>query len=254
MTDSQTLTAIVVDDETPARMLLRELLEDVGGVEVVGECANGYEVLKTVPGTAPDLLFLDVQMPKLDGFEVLELLGDDAPHVIFVTAYDEYALKAFEVHAVDYLLKPVEEDRLADAVGRARERKSAVKLAVKRVDTRKLRSEAHPDSPYTERILVRDGSDIHVVAAEDLDFVEAQDDYVKLVAGSVELRKLERLKTLEDTLDPGRFVRIHRSYLLNVERLSKLELYAKDSRIAILNDGTKLPVSRSGYIRLRELL
>lgn len=244
------LKAIVVDDETPARMLLRELLEDVGGVEVVGECANGYEALKTVPTQSPDLLFLDVQMPKLDGFEVLELLGDDAPHVIFVTAYDEYALKAFEVHAVDYLLKPVEEERLADAVERARERKNAET----RVDSRKLRQEAQADSPYTERILVRDGSDIHVVAAKDLDYAEAQDDYVKLVAGDVQLRKLERLKTLEDTLDPGRFVRIHRSYLLNVERLSKLELYAKDSRIAILHDGTKLPVSRSGYGRLRELL
>lgn len=252
MSEEKNLTAIVVDDETPARMLLRELLEDVGGVEVVGECANGYEALKTVPGAQPDLLFLDVQMPKLDGFEVLELLGDDAPHVIFVTAYDEYALKAFEVHAVDYLLKPVEEDRLAEAVERARERRSAPKR--KKVDGPKLRKEAQPDSPYTERILVRDGSDIHVVAADDLDYVEAQDDYVKLVAGKVQLRKLERLKTLEDTLDPGRFVRIHRSYLLNVDRLSKLELYAKDSRIAILHDGTKLPVSRSGYGRLRELL
>lgn len=254
MTDTahQDLRAVLVDDEAPARLLLRELLEDVGGVEVVAECANGFEAAKAVSDSAPDLLFLDVQMPKLDGFEVLDLLGDDAPHVIFVTAYDEYALKAFEVHAVDYLLKPVEEERLAAAVERARERlKAGIRSGAKATQ---LRREARPDSPYLDRILVRDGSDIHVVAAEDLDYVEAQDDYVKLVAADVELRKLERLKTLEDSLDPGRFVRIHRSYLLNVERLSKLELYAKDSRIAILHDGTKLPVSRSGYGRLRELL
>ncbi|MDA8017696.1 MAG: response regulator [Thermoanaerobaculia bacterium] len=250
MNQVRTLRAVLVDDEAPARALLRELLGDVDGVEVVAECANGYEALKEVPGSTPDLLFLDVQMPKLDGFEVLELLGEGAPQVIFVTAYDEYALKAFDVHAVDYLLKPVEEDRLAAAVERARERRSAQVS----VDGRVLRKEAQRDSPYLDRILVRDGSDIHVVAAEDLEYVEAQDDYVKLVAGDVVLRKLERLRVLEDSLDPGRFVRIHRSYLLNVDRLAKLELYAKDSRVAILRDGTKLPVSRSGYGRLRKLL
>lgn len=255
-----TLRVVVVDDEEPARLLLRELLGEIGGVEVVAECANGHEAVRTLGESEVDLVLLDVQMPEIDGFEVLELLGDEAPAVIFVTAYDDYALRAFEVHAVDYVLKPVEEERLDEAVNRARERIEADRRPESESpapDVELLRREirrARREPAHLERILVRDGSDIHVVAAEDLDYVEAQGDYVMLEAGERSLRKPERLSHLADALDPGRFVRIHRSYVLNVDRLEKLELYAKDSRVAILHDGRRLPVSRSGYKRLRERL
>lgn len=243
MTRPAPLRVIIVDDEAPARALLREMLE-AHGAEILAECANGFEAVKAVSEGSPDLLLLDVQMPKLDGFEVLELLGQEAPPVIFTTAYDRYALKAFEIHAVDYLLKPFDEQRLGEALARAPSASPPAEMV----------REARPENAYLERILVRDGAQIHVMHTERLDYIEAQDDYVLLVSGREKLRKSERLGRLEERLDPGRFVRIHRSYVLNVERLSKLELYAKDSRLAILQDGTRLPVSRSGYGRLRELL
>lgn len=248
------LRTLVVDDEEPARRLLCEYLAARPEVEVVGECANGFEAVKAVTELSPDLLFLDIQMPKLDGFEVLELLGDDVPVVIFVTAYDQYALQAFEVHAVDYLLKPFTAERLAEALARVRPATPAPELPVAEL-TRAARSgAARPEAPFADRVLVREGSRIHVIPVEKLDYVEAQDDYVVFVAGGGKLRKQQTLTRLAGTLDPGRFVRIHRSYLLNLDRLARLELYAKDSRVAILRDGTRLPVSRSGYGRLKGLL
>ena len=248
-TGSLDLRCLIVDDEAPARRLLREYLETLGDVEVVGECANGFEAVKAVAELAPDLIVLDVQMPKLSGFEVLELLGVEPPPVIFVTAYDEYALRAFEVHAVDYLLKPYSPERLAAAVCRFRQgwraRASGAELR---------RSASGAGIAPAERVLIREGSDIHVVPVERIDYVEAQDDYVSLQVGERRLRKQQTMSQLEAELDPGRFVRIHRSYLLNVDRLARLELYAKDSRVAILRDGSRLPVSRAGYGRLRERL
>jgi two-component system LytT family response regulator len=246
---SDVLRTLLVDDEAPARRLLREYLAAHPEVEVVGECANGFEAVKAVSELAPDLVFLDVRMPKLDGFDVVELMGDERPAVVFVTAYDQYAVAAFEVHAVDYLLKPFAPERLAAALERVRARRGRPPA----VDAGELARAARPAGPQ-ERVLVRDGARIHVVAAERLDYVEAQDDYVVLFAGGDKLRKQQTLAELAAALDPGRFVRIHRSYLLNVERLARLELYAKDSRVAILRDGTRLPVSRSGYARLRALL
>ena len=242
------LRALVIDDEMPARQLLCEYLAAHGDVEVVGECANGFEVAKAVAELEPDLLFLDVQMPKLDGFEVLELLGDEAPAVIFVTAHDRYALRAFEVHALDYLLKPFTAERLAEALSRLGSG------AAGRPTASELARSARPRTPYLERILVRQGSKIHVIPVEHLDYAEAQDDYVCLVARGEKVRKQQTLTHLAGALDPRRFVRIHRSYLLNIERLGRLELYAKDSRVGILRDGTRLPVSRAGYSRLRQLL
>lgn len=243
------IRALVVDDEAPARHLLREYLSAHQQVEVVGECANGFEVVKAVAELRPNLLFLDIQMPKLDGFEVLELLGDERPEVIFVTAYDRYALQAFEVHAVDYLLKPFTAERLAEALERIRPGAEPRALP-----SAELARAARPDAPYLGRILIRDGARIHVLPVEQLDYAEAQDDYVVFSSGEEKLRKQQTLTELADALDPGRFVRIHRSYLLNVDRLARIELYAKDSRVAILRDGSRLPVSRSGYARLRELL
>jgi two-component system LytT family response regulator len=248
MTDeARPLRVIIVDDEEPARMALRADLTAAGDIEIIAECANGFEAVKAVTELAPDLLFLDVQMPKLDGFEVLDLVGRDVP-VVFVTAYDEFALRAFEVHAVDYLLKPVSRERLGEALGRARARRTP------RPASAALREAARPLGARLERVVIRDGANVHVVPVDKIDYVEAQDDYVAFRTGGKALLKEQPLGEVETQLDPRRFVRIHRSYLLNIDRLAKVELYAKDSRIAILVDGTKLPLSRAGYQRLQQLL
>lgn len=245
------LRVLVVDDEAPARALLLEYLAAEPEVEVVGECANGFEAVKAVAQHQPDLLLLDIQMPKLDGFEVLELL-QPAPAVVFVTAHDEHALRAFEVHAVDYLLKPVEAARLTAALQRVRGHLSAGAAAAPAAVLRHAARSAV--GGYLERIATRAGTAVHVFPVERLDYAEAQDDFVVLVAGGVRHRKQQTLNELETLLDPARFVRVHRSYLLNVERLARVELYAKDSRVAILADGTKIALSRAGYARLQELL
>jgi two-component system LytT family response regulator len=243
------LRTVVIDDEDLARSIVREYLSSHQDVEIVAECSNGFEAVKAITELKPDLLFLDVQMPKLDGFEVLELV-DQHPAVIFVTAYDQYAVRAFEVHAVDYLLKPFGKKRFDEALALARQ-KIARRESVPLSD---VVAAARPKDLPLERLLVRDGSRVHVIAVEKLDFVEAQDDYVALKSEGKTHLKQQRLSELEALLDPKRFVRIHRSYILNVERLARLELYAKDSRMAILKDGTKLPVSRAGYEKLKGLL
>ncbi len=243
------LRIVLVDDEQPARTLLREYLADEPDVDLVAECENGFEAVKAVVESQPDVLLLDVQMPKLSGFEVLELL-DPCPAVIFTTAYDEYALKAFEVHAVDYLLKPFSRERLAEALQRVRKSRAHRKP----LPGAELADAARPEGSFLSRILVRSGSRIHVIAVDDVDFVEARDDRVCIRAENREHEKTEKIGRLETLLDPSRFVRIHRSYILNLDRLAKVELYAKDSRFAILDDGRKLPVSRAGYKRLKALL
>jgi two-component system LytT family response regulator len=194
-------------------------------------------------------MFLDVQMPKLSGFEVLELIGRSVP-VVFTTAYDQYALSAFEVHAIDYLLKPFSAERFAEALTRARERLAARETTP--IDA--LVDENRARQAPLERVLIRDGSNVHVLAVGKIDYVEAQDDYVAFHSDGKSYLKDQTLAAIESLLDPGRFVRIHRSYLLNIERIARVELYAKDSRIAILRDATKLPVSRAGYARLAKLL
>jgi len=249
MTDSAApLRVVIVDDEEPARLALRQDLSSLPGVTIVAECANGFEAVKAIGDLHPDVVMLDVQMPKLDGFEVLELIGAEVP-VVFVTAYDEFALRAFEVHAVDYLLKPVARERLGAALDRAR-----VRRAPARPTPAALRASARPPGARLERIVIRDGAHVHVVPVDAIDYVEAQDDYVAVRSGGRSLLKDQTLGDLEGQLDPRRFVRVHRSFLVNIERLAKVELYAKDSRIAILRDGTKIPVSRAGYQRLQSLL
>jgi two-component system LytT family response regulator len=251
------LSVVVVDDEPAARALVREYLEGDPDVEVVAECANGFEAVKAVAELDPDLLLLDVQMPKLDGFEVLELL-DARPAVVFVTAYDEYAVRAFEVHAVDYLLKPFPPERLAAALARVR-----AQLAGGQGPAARERAQGAARAAGTaraaagrplERIVVRAGTRIDVLPLDRIDFLEARDDTVRIRSGKQDFHKAETLSDLEALLPTGRFVRIHRSYLLNLDRLARLERYAKDSHMAILADGTRLPVSRAGYARLRELL
>jgi two-component system LytT family response regulator len=214
-------------------------------VEIVAECANGFDAVKAVAESKPDLLLLDVQMPKLDGFEVLELVGRDTA-VIFATAYDEYALRAFEVHAVDYLLKPFSRERLQDVLARARERLSRNADAAPLIPT-DLSASARPAGTSLTRIVVRDGADVHVVPIDRVDYVEAQDDYVEIHTAGRALLKDQTMANLESQLDPRRFVRIHRSFLLNLDRLARLETTGKDTRAAVLRDGKELPVSRSGY-------
>jgi two-component system LytT family response regulator len=248
MTESP-IRVVVVDDEPLARAVVREYITVHPGVEIVAECANGFEAVKAVSELTPDLVFLDVQMPKLSGFEVLELIGRDVP-VVFTTAYDQYALRAFDVHAIDYLLKPFSEQRFAEALARARERLAARDVAP--VDA--LVSETRAKQTPLERVLIRDGSQVHVLPVDKIDYVEAQDDYVSFRSEGKSYLKDQTLGVTEGLLDPARFVRIHRSYLLNIDRIARVELYAKDSRIAILRDGTKLPVSRAGYARLAKLL
>jgi len=244
------IRAVIVDDEDLARQLLREYLRGEEDVEVVAECANGFAAVKTVAELKPDLMFLDVQMPKLDGFEVLELVDREVA-VVFVTAFDQYAMKAFDAAAVDYLLKPFGADRLRTALERVRRRLGENQTRPAAAD---LKSAARAPGQYVERIVVKDGSRVHVIPVGRLDFAEAQDDYVSLRSEKKNYLKQQTISSLEASLDPARFVRVHRSFIVNLERIAKIEPYTKDARLALLADGSQVPVSRAGYARLKELL
>ncbi len=254
MPDPEKIRTVIVDDEELARRVLREYVNAVPGLEVVAECANGFDAVKAISDLAPELVFLDVQMPKLNGFEVLELIGREVA-VIFVTAYDSYALQAFEAHAVDYLLKPFARDRFDVALARARQRiRGAAPAAAHVPEPANLSAAARPPQEYLQRVVVKDGAKVTIIPVEKLDYVEAQDDYVALHSQKRSYLKQQTISSLEASLDPKQFVRIHRSCIVNLERIGKIEPYTKDSRVAVLNDGTQLPVSRSGYARLTDLL
>jgi two-component system LytT family response regulator len=240
---------LIVDDEEPARVILREMLGRIQGVAVVGEAGDGLEAVKAAGELAPDAVFLDIQMPRLDGFEVMELL-DPAIAVVFVTAYDQYAVKAFEVRAVDYVLKPFRQERLAQALARARD----LSRRKDRLAPHALADAARAPGQYLARLVVRDGPNIRVIPVEKLDFAEAQDDSVLLKTEGKKYRKPQTLASLSGSLDPSRFLRVHRSYVINLERLQRVELYAKNSHVAILADGARIPVSREGHARLLEIL
>jgi two-component system LytT family response regulator len=241
------LRTVIVDDEELARGFLREMLGPHPEIAIVAECPNGFEAVKAIGELRPDLLFLDVQMPKLDGFEVLELI-DPGPVVIFVTAYDQYAMRAFDAHAVDYLLKPFSRERFELALERARSRLGEHRS---RID---LAPVARAPEQRPQRIVVKDGPRVHVIPIDKLDYAEAQDDYVALHSGGKSYLKQQPIASLETLLDPARFVRIHRSVIVNLERIARIEPYGKESRIAILADGVRLPVSRAGYARLLEAM
>jgi two-component system LytT family response regulator len=248
-TDAPRIRVVIVDDEPLARGLLREWLAAHSEIEIVAECANGFEAVKAATELKPDLLMLDVQMPKLDGFDVLELVGGDIP-VIFITAYDSYAVRAFEVHAVDYLLKPFSAERLAEALDRARARIGSVE----RPSVTELLSAARPDRTPLQRILIRERAEVHVIPVAKIDYLESQDDYVAVKCAGRSYLKEQPLSELEAQLDASAFVRIHRRYVVNLARLARIEMGVTDSRVAVLNDGTQLPISRTGYARLKELL
>jgi len=239
------IRAVIVDDEELARRLLREFIAGESDIEIIAECANGFDAVKVIGESAPDLVFLDVQMPKLDGFEVLELVGRDVA-VVFTTAYDQYALRAFDVHAVDYLLKPFSAERLAEALARARERLQRGE----RLPTQEIVGDMRAHAGQAGRVLVRDGSRVHVLSMERIDYVQAQDDYVSFRCDGKDYLKDQTLAQAEAALDPAKFVRIHRSYVLNLDRLARVETDERENRLAVLADGRKLPVSRAGYARL----
>jgi len=246
----QLIKAVVVDDEDLARAIVIEHLANHRDIYLAAECSNGFEAVKAVNELKPGVLFLDVQMPKLDGFEVLELL-DPIPVVIFVTAYDQHALRAFEVHAVDYLLKPFSRERFDEAIERARARLASGGLT--RALAADLANTAKCDWPL-DRIAVKDGPKITLVPLADLDYVQAQDDYVLLKTPEKGYLKQQTISSLEQRLDPARFLRIHRSYIIQMDRLLRLEKTETDSWAAVLRCGARLPVSKAGYARLKSVI
>jgi two-component system LytT family response regulator len=241
------IDVLIVDDEEPARAVLREMLSREPDVRILGECASGVEAVKAAAELRPQVVFLDIEMPKLDGFEVLELL-DPGVAVVFVTAYDSYALRAFEVHAVDYVLKPFRAERLKEAL------LAAQAHVARRPEGAVLAQAARRVGDYATRLVFKDGSRIHLIPVDRLDYAKAQDDYVALRSEGKTYLKMQTLGSLEASLDPAVFVRVHRSYLVRLDRIRAIDLYAKNSRIATLLDGTRVPVSREGHTRLKELL
>lgn len=253
---SRTYRALVVDDEELARAVVKEHLAGHPDVEVVGECSNGFEAVKAVADLQPDLLFLDIQMPKLDGFEVLELIDDPKarrrhPAVVFITAFDQHALKAFEAHAVDYVLKPFSDARFEEAMAKARAKADAGTPTV--AHPAELSAKAREAWPL-ERIVVRDGAKVSLIPLAKLDYVQGADDYVELRSEGRSYLKQQTMASLESQLDPSRFLRIHRSVILQMDRLVRLEQLPSESWVAVLSDGTKLPVSKSGMQRVKDFL
>jgi two-component system LytT family response regulator len=247
------MKVVIADDEELARRILREYLEKESGMEIVAECANGFAAVKAVAEHKPDVIFLDVQMPKLDGFEVLELIDREVA-VVFVTAFDQYAMRAFDAAAVDYLLKPFGADRFRSALEKIERRKGEIRPADLSTE---LRSAARPAGEYLDRIVVkevvRDGAKVHVIPVGKLDYAEAQDDYIALRSDGKTWLKQQTIASLEAALHPKRFVRIHRGYLVNIERIARIEPNTKDTWIAVLTDGARIPVSRGGYARFNAL-
>jgi two-component system, LytTR family, response regulator len=241
------IKTLIVEDERLGRELLKKYLEAFPGIKIIGECSNGFDAVKIINSEKPDLLFLDIQMPKLNGFEVIELL-DYQPLVVFTTAYNQFAIKAFEVNAVDYLLKPFSEERLAEAV-----KKAAEKL---QIDKGEKSSElpATADGSMLERIVIKDGSRIFIIPVSEITYLEAQDDYVMIYTEGGKYLKQKTLKYYEEHLNPKEFIRIHRSYIAALREIKQIELLEKESYQVALSDRKKLPVSKTGYEKLRNVL
>ena len=241
---------IIIDDEPLARSVVKEYLQKHPDLALVQECGDGFEGVKAIQQYQPDLIFLDIQMPKITGFEMLELI-EQPPSVIFTTAFDEYAIKAFESHAVDYLLKPFSQDRFDKAIHKWSEQRgdSAVEKR-----TGELLEAASSSPSQNQRIVVKNGSKIKIIPVHDVFFLEAADDYVKIHTPEGYFLKNKTMNHFEKTLDPDLFVRAHRSYIINVQQITRIDPYEKDNHVAILRSGAKVPVSRNGYGRLKEVL
>ncbi|KPL13990.1 MAG: LytR family transcriptional regulator [Bacteroides sp. SM1_62] len=243
------IKTIIVEDEKLARDLIKDYLENHEDFEMIGEYEDGFSGLKAINEMKPDLVFLDIQMPKLTGFEMLEVL-EHHPAIIFTTAYDQYALKAFEHNALDYLLKPYSKDRFDEAVGKARERvQSGDAESINRLveHREQLEEEIH-------RVVVKSRSKIHVIPVNDIIYLEAQDDYVMVYTRNSKHLKQKTMKFFEAHLPAEDFVRIHRSYIVRLSEISQMQLYEKESYIVILKNGVKLPVSKSGLPKLKKKL
>lgn len=239
------ITVLIIDDEPLARSIVRSFLEEKGDYSIVGECANGYEGLKAIDSLKPDLVFLDIQMPKINGFEMLELV-DDPVSVIFTTAFDEYALKAFETCAVDYLLKPFTEDRFDQALNKWKNSRPS--------EPAKQLHEVSKQPDDHLRIVIKDGSSIKIIPIQDVTYLEAYDDYVKVHTSEKKYLKKKTLAYYEKTLDSQQFVRIHRSFIINLMELTGIEPFEKNSYRAVLKNGERIPISRSAYGPLKESL
>jgi len=241
------MKALIIDDEPLARDIIREYLTSYPSIEVMQECSDGFEGIKAIQQHQPDLIFLDIQMPKINGFEMLEL-AEYVPKVIFATAFDEYAVKAFEAHAVDYLLKPFSRQRFDAAVqklmanGPSREQVPAV-------------MEAAAKSPdQSNRIVVKDGGKIRIIPIAQVQYLEAADDYIKIHTADGSFLKKKTMQFFEETLSAAQFIRIHRSYIVNANLITRIDPYEKEGHLALLTTGARLPVSKAGYARLREAL
>lgn len=243
--------ALIIDDEQLARDIIKAYLKKFDSIELIGEASNGFDGIKLMNEMNPELIFLDIQMPKLTGFEMLELI-ENPPVMIFTTAYDQYALKAFEVNATDYLLKPFSEERFTEAVGKA------FKLLANKSESHKkfnqlIRSiEKQPE--YLERIVVKNNQKIILIPVDEISHIEAQDDYTMIHSTKGNFLKQKTMKYFEDNLDPKSFIRIHRSYIVKLASIKQIELLEKESYYVHLHDGKKLPVSKSGYQNLKEII
>ncbi len=246
------MKVVIIDDETPARDIVKTYLAELPYIEICGEYGDGFSGMKGIKEHNPDLVFLDVQMPKITGFELLELL-DNPPSIIFTTAFDQYAIKAFEMNAVDYLLKPFAKERLHQAVEKARLRQLN-QAPDDKPNLPKLVDDMEDKTDSLFRVVVKKGGDIHVIPVDTIQYVEAKDDYVMLYTSKGRFLKEKTMKFYEDHLDPQQFVRIHRSFIVKVDQVKRLEPYGKSSYIAVLAEGQKLNVSLSGYKRLKEVL
>ena len=240
---------IIIDDEPLARSIVKEYLQKHPHLELAAECGDGFEGLKAIQQYQPDVIFLDIQMPKINGFEMLELI-EQPPAVIFTTAFDEYAIKAFEQHAIDYLLKPFNQERFNKAVAKWVEQKN---ISTKSL-TRELLETASQSPSQSHRIVVKNGSKIKIIPADDIHYLEAADDYVKIHTKDGAFLKNKTMAYFEKVLDVQQFVRTHRSYLVNVQLITRIDPYEKESYIAILKTGAQVPISKTGYTRLRQVL
>jgi two-component system LytT family response regulator len=245
------IRTIIIDDEKLAREIVKNYLSKEEDLELIDECTNGFEAIKAINELKPDLIFLDIQMPKINGFEMLELL-DEPPVIIFTTAFDQYALKAFEVNAADYLLKPFSNERFSDAVSKA-----ATLLKDKDTNREKIANIVkHIDeqNEFIDRVVVKTNQKISIIPTEQINYIQAQDDYVMLFTEQGKFLKQKTMKFFESRLNPEEFIRLHRSYISKLDRINEINLLEKETYQVTLKDGEKLPVSRSGYAKLKEVL
>lgn len=244
------IKAVLIDDEPLARAIVAEYLQSHTDIKVVQECGDGFEGVKAINEYQPDLIFLDVQMPKINGFEMLELL-DNAPAVIFTTAFDEYAMKAFEAHAIDYLLKPFSKDRFDKAMTKWRERfeKPEAKKAVQEL----IESGSNQPDQHN-RVVVKTGTKIRIIPMTEIQYLEADDDYVKIHTAEGSYLKKKTMSYFEDVLDKSQFVRVHRSFIIQIQQVTRIEPYEKEGHLAILKSGERIPISKTGYPKLKSIL